>query len=328
MVPIQVGAHLLAREVRTLQFVGHPELRGCLDRPSRPAQFVAMHMDRVWHLRRLRGIRGGVGKRLVHPPAVLVGVRQVMPRAHVVGRRLERTLEKRDRCEHRSLAAIGGIRRRRQPSLQDQLDIVREGHKCRIERLAIGGELGGIAGRFFSGHLRRSRLDVVTFMRRHLRGHGSCQLDRLTRLGGFVHLTVGVAEADLRQREPGIAAQRLIERTRRFNPYIGVQVGKPLIVEALCVGRLRAGGVAGASDASAKGHRTFQQRLWHDGNDMARVLGSQTCEVGTEKEDGTNKEREALDDALGLPALHVVDSRLAQPSVSNLRLPSFLWPRS
>ena len=72
-----------------------------------------------------------------------------------------------------------------------------------------------------------------------LDGYQPQLLDGLPCLGGFVELDVGVAQADVSEREAWIAAQRLMKRARRFDPDVGVEIREALVVKPLRFSRLR-----------------------------------------------------------------------------------------
>ena len=120
--------------------------------------------------------------------------------------------------------------------------------------------------------------------------------DRLPRLRGLVQLDVGVAQSDVRERELRIESQRLMKRSRRFDPHIVVQVGETLIVETL---RLRGLGpriVMDRADAGAQRDRALEQRLRNRGNGMRRVL-----RLRNEKRRRKNEDRQQYKEKAGSP---------------------------
>ena len=70
-----------------------------------------------------------------------------------------------------------------------------------------------------------------------------------SRLGDPVVVVPKDFEADLRQGERRIGAQGLVERARRFDPAIGMQIREALVVELLRLGRARGHRVVRAPDA-------------------------------------------------------------------------------
>ena len=79
--------------------------------------------------------------------------------------------------------------------------------------------------------------------------------ERLARRGRRVQLGVGEREPGVRDRERRIEPQRLVKRSRRFEPARRMQIRKALIVERLRLGRRGADRVVRRADAGANGRR-------------------------------------------------------------------------
>ena len=90
-------------------------------------------------------------------------------------------------------------------------------------------------------------------------------LDRRLRLGRRIQLDERDAQAGVGNRQRRIDAQRLVERTRRFDPDVGMQVGQALVVERLRFFRLRADRVVRRPDPVRNGTGRFRSSSGTDG---------------------------------------------------------------
>ena len=90
--------------------------------------------------------------------------------------------------------------------------------------------------RGFGRHLSRADLDLPALGFARMRGERAGVFERGLRAARYVQLDVRVTEADVRQREARIEPERLIERSRRVDPDVRMQVRQALVVHRLRVG--------------------------------------------------------------------------------------------
>ena len=100
----------------------------------------------------------------------------------------------------------------------------------------------------------------------------------------------------MREREIRIGSQRLIERSRRFNPHVVVQIGESLIVIPLRILGRRSRIVMGSSNARPNRYGTLEHVLRNRRDRVRRVLR----ERNRRKEEYKEK-REAQDIILSFP---------------------------
>ena len=129
------------------------------------------------------------------------------------------------------------IRRFRGAPLEPEFRVLRKSRQRFIKSLAIFAEQRRITRRILSCPLPFRNQKMQAFV---LAGcaDSACAIERRVCSRPLIQLLVGDAQPYIGQRLSGIEAQRLVERTRRFNPHVIVQVAQPLVVEAL---RLRRG---------------------------------------------------------------------------------------
>ena len=177
---------------------------------------------------------------------------QVVVPGEVLRGEAQRLLVEADGTGDAPLPPLRGIGRLRLSALEPELFVGREFLECLIQCRTVGGQLRRVARRVFGRHLQRPRGHVPTVVicaRQRLRAHQR----RSGRLRD-VELHVGDRQTEMRQREPGIDSQRLVEGTRRLDPDVRVQVGEALIVESLRLRRRCRRGIVCRSDAGADGH--------------------------------------------------------------------------
>jgi hypothetical protein len=143
----------------------------------------------------------------------------------VVRRDLQRALVIRNRRDDRSLAAIGGIGDSAIPRSS------RNSRRSGNAAIAPSSDLRYAASfddrrRFFAAICKRARvdvtLDVITGFRREL-------LRARDRLPACAACSARCTRnsIQLREREIRIDSQRLVKRSRRFDPHVVVKVGEP-----------------------------------------------------------------------------------------------------
>ena len=76
----------------------------------------------------------------------------------------------------------------------------------------------------------------------------------------------------MRERHLRIQPQRLVKRSRRFDPHVVVEIGKTLVIEPLRLRVLRTSLVMDDADARAQRDLAFEQLLRDRRNRVERVL--------------------------------------------------------
>ena len=247
VVPIVLDRDLFSREVGRLERVRGAELGDRLVDPADAPEIVSEHVTRMRHAGRHPGIGRAARQRLLDPPAVFVRVRQVVVRGEVGGRERERLLVEPDRGGGAALPALRRIRRFRLAALQPQLLISRVFRQGLIERRSIRGQLRRVARRVFGRHLQRARVDVRAVVIGRRQRSGAVEGGVRSRRG--IQLRVRDRQAQMRHGQLRVEPQRLVERPRRLEPHIGMQVREPLIVKRLRLLRRRADRIVRGADA-------------------------------------------------------------------------------
>jgi hypothetical protein len=170
-------------------------------------------------------------------------------RGEVPGRERRGFLIEADGTGDASLPALGRIVRFGQPACQPQFLVVGKRHQRRIERGAIRRELRGILRRRPRRPAQHVEVQMPAIVRRGARRHRCSALDRLARRRRRVQLAVNQRQPAVSDRQFGIGAQRLLERARRLQPDVGVQIRETLVVERLRVFGRCAHRVVGGPDS-------------------------------------------------------------------------------
>jgi hypothetical protein len=119
--------------------------------------------------------------------------------------------------------------------------------------------------RFLGGGLDGAQFDVHPVVIGALSGQRLGARERVARRRGRVQLGQGDRQAGVGERQVAVERQRLIERTGRFHPPVGMEVGQSLIVEGLGLRGFRGDGVVRGADAGSN-----RQRPLRDGDQVAR----------------------------------------------------------
>jgi hypothetical protein len=200
----------------------------------------------------------------------------------VVGRdaaECERLLKERNGRLNAALAAIGRIGRLRDPSEDQQLNVLRRFGECLVEGSSISRQFRLVGRRGFSFGLCNAGGDVQPVVLACLRRQSACSLQCGSGRRRLIQLGLGNRQPDMGHREPLIESERLIEGTRGLNPDEAMQICEPLVVVRLRVFRRGEDRVVGATDIGAERQRAVQEFGGNDRNWM-RVgrLGSLRAE--------------------------------------------------
>ena len=278
VMPVELGRDLFARQVVALQLVGGFESRDRLVDAAKPPQLVAVHVHGVRHAGFCAAYAAawsplpscGRCSRTRAPGSDAPATTSAAEGADARSARARNTESTPTTDPWPRSAGSGDSAMPRSSTNSASFGKRRD---RAIERLAIRRELRRIARRVFRRHLQRARIDVALDVvarlgRERLRGRRSPAAPaRACSARCRRNSSPTCASARF-----GSASQRLVKRSRRFDPDVVVQIGEALIVEPLRLRRLRPRIVMRRADAGAKRDRTLEQRLRNRGNGMERVL--------------------------------------------------------
>ena len=212
-------------------------------------------------------------------------------------RQRERLVEKRGRSRHGSLAAIGRIGRLGDPSLQQEFHVSRKRRNRGIERTPVRREHCAVARVGLGVELQRAQLDVATIVIGKLRRERTRTIERGTRVRRPFNSIRHTLRPTCASASDGSFRSACIERSRRLDPHIGVEIGEPLIVEASARrARLVAHGVVRHANAGTQRNRSLQHFRAIRAVDVRGVLRGEA-----HKADGANDQKSVNGDVCHCP---------------------------
>src|SRR6267154_5519546 len=191
---------------------------------------MTVHVVRVWNCRSHARIEGAFLKGVLRPPNVFVSVSAIVMRSEISWSNRQRGSVKRECVYAGRLAMSEGTGLVCQPALDPEPGVVGIRFESLVDRLTVGGVTIGIPGVLdeFEFAFPDGEPRPLAFT------HSFFQCFRPFKCGPrrphVLQADKGVGPAEVSHRQVWIQSQGLVKRTCRFNPNVGMQVGKPLIV--------------------------------------------------------------------------------------------------
>ena len=230
VVPVVAGRNFLRPVIVFLQFLRFQELGDGFFCAPGSHERMTVHVVRVWNCRSHARIEGAFLKGVLRPPHVFVSVSAIVMRSEISRSNRQRGSIKRECVYAGGLAMSKGTGLIRQPTLDPQPRVVGIRFESLVDRLAVSGVTIGIPGvldefefAFPDGEPRPLAITHPFFQCFRAFKRGPRRLHVL-------QANKSVSQTEVSHRQVWIHPQGLVKRTRRFNPNVGMQVGKPLIV--------------------------------------------------------------------------------------------------